>query len=379
MRRPPTPPRLDLAAAAGLFALGQWEAWTTTLGGSQPLRAVCLALVTAPVALRRTAPVAAIWIAATGLVVEGLAMDAMNSLAELLSALALSYAVARYAPVERAVRAIPPLALGLVVHRAASPGSRSATDVIFDVAFVTAAWSLGAAARARHLRAEEAELRAEQIEAGRAAAEREAALAERLRIARELHDIVAHALGVIAVQAGAAEAVMESDPGEARATVASIRERARDSVVEMRGVLGVLRQGENGREPQPTLHELPALVERARGAGLEVDLAIEGAERPLAPSVELSAFRIVQEALTNVTRHARAKRVSVRVRYEPHALGIEVADDGLGPDGDTRGSGLGLVGVRERATLLGGTFEAGPREGGGYALQAELPLNEAAW
>jgi signal transduction histidine kinase len=171
---------------------------------------------------------------------------------------------------------------------------------------------------------------------------------------------------------------MESDPDEARTTIASIRERARDSVVEMRGVLGVLRESENGRGPQPTLHELPALVERARGGGLEVELVIEGPERSLAPSVELSAYRIVQEALTNVTRHARATHVSVRLRFEPHSLAIEVTDDGRGPDGDTRGSGLGLVGVRERATLLGGTFEAGPREGGGYALRAELPLNEAA-
>jgi signal transduction histidine kinase len=378
MRRPPIPPPFDLALAAGLTALGQWEAWTTTLSGSQPLRAACVALVTVPVALRRTAPVTAMWIGASGLVIEGLAMDAMNSLAELLAGLALAYAVARYAPVERAVLAIPPLVLGIVVHRVASPGSRSAVDVIFDVVFVTAAWSIGAAARSRHLRAEQAELRAEQVEAGRAAAEREAALAERLRIARELHDIVAHALGVIAVQAGAAEAVMERDPDEARTTIASIRERARDSVVEMRGVLGVLRESENGRGPQPTLHELPALVERARAGGLEVELVIEGPERSLAPSVELSAYRIVQEALTNVTRHARATHVSVRLRFEPHSLAIEVTDDGRGPDGDTRGSGLGLVGVRERATLLGGTFEAGPREGGGYALRAELPLNEAA-
>lgn len=334
-------------------------------------------LITASVALRRRAPIAAAWILMLGMVGEGVSMDALNSLAELLSGLLIAYAVPRYEPVERAMWAVPALVLAIVVHRAASPGSQGVNDVIFDIAVVTMAWVLGAAARSRHLRAEEAERRAAEIERTRDLAEREAAADERVRIARELHDIVAHALGVIAVQAGAAEAVMESDPAQARETVASIRERARESVTEMRRVLGLLREDNtNGREPQPTLGDVEALVGHVRDSGLAVDLQVEGHPRPLAPGVELSAFRIVQEALTNVTKHARADSAHVRLCYGSRTLEIEVTDNGRGPNSDARESGYGLVGVRERVALLEGTLEAGPRETGGYSLRAQLPLTE---
>ena len=377
MRFRPRIPPFDLALSAAITALGQYEVWTTNTAGSHTLRAGCMLLITASVALRRRAPIAAAWILMLGMVGEGVSMDALNSLAELLSGLLIAYAVPRYEPVERAMWAVPALVLAIVVHRAASPGSQGVNDVIFDIAVVTMAWVLGAAARSRHLRAEEAERRAAEIERTRDLAEREAAADERVRIARELHDIVAHALGVIAVQAGAAEAVMESDPAQARETVASIRERARESVTEMRRVLGLLREDNtNGREPQPTLGDVEALVGHVRDSGLAVDLQVEGHPRPLAPGVELSAFRIVQEALTNVTKHARADSAHVRLCYGSRTLEIEVTDNGRGPNSDARESGYGLVGVRERVALLEGTLEAGPRETGGYSLRAQLPLTE---
>jgi signal transduction histidine kinase len=378
MRFRPRIPPFDLALAVALTVLGQYEVWVADNGGSYTLRVVCMLLTTGSVTLRRRAPIAAAWIFMLGMVGEGISMDALNSLAELLSGLLIAYAVPRYEPVERAMRAVPALVLAIVVHRAASPGSQGVNDVIFDIAVVTMAWVLGAAARSRHLRAEDAERRAEEVERTRDLAEREAAAEERVRIARELHDIVAHALGVIAVQAGAAEAVMESDPAQARETVASIRERARESVTEMRRVLGLLREDStNGREPQPTLDDVEALVGRVRGSGLDVDLQVEGQPRPLAPGVELSAFRIVQEALTNVTKHARADSAHVRLCYGSRTLEIEVIDDGRGPNSDAPESGYGLVGVRERVALLEGTLEAGPCESGGYRLRAELPLTEA--
>jgi signal transduction histidine kinase len=180
------------------------------------------------------------------------------------------------------------------------------------------------------------------------------------------------------VQAGAAEAVLESDPESARATVGSIRRTARESVTEMRRVLGLLRAGEaDGREPQPTLDGLDGLVERFRASGVDVSLVVEGRRRTLAPGLELSAYRIVQEALTNVTRHAQAQRAEVRIDYGPRALTLEVRDDGRGLQPGTS-PGHGLVGVRERVALLGGTFEAGSSPSGGYRLQAELPVGQEA-
>jgi signal transduction histidine kinase len=299
-------------------------------------------------------------------------MNALNSLAELLAGLLFAYSVPRYLPLERAVLGVPLLAIGIGVHRIASPGSE-AVDFIFDAAVVTAAWALGRAARRREERAEDLERRAAQLEREHAEAAREAAVAERLRIARELHDIVAHALGVVAVQAGAAEQVLASDPDRARATLGEIRSIAREAVVEMRRLLGVLRAAEHAElSPQPSLARLDELVEPVRNAGLDVDVRIEGTPRPLPPGVELSAFRILQEALTNVLKHARASRAEVVIRYERDALDLEVRDDGSGSsEGDP---GHGLVGVRERVALHHGLLEAGPRTDGGFGLHAVLPL-----
>jgi signal transduction histidine kinase len=341
---------VDLALAAGVAAIGQVEVWTTSVAGSQTQRAAWMLLATLPIALRRLAPVSAAWIFMVGMVGEGVSMDATNSLAQLIAALMLSYA--------------------------ASPGSRGVNDVVFDVVGVTAAWALGAAARSRQLRAEKAEQRVAEAERERDIAERAAMAAERVRIARELHDIVAHALGVIAVQAGAAEAVLDSDRARARETIAAIRREARESVTEMRRVLGLLRDADGeGREPQPSLADVESLADRFRASGFDVTLTVEGERRRLAPGVELSAFRIVQEALTNVTRHSDAERAHVRLRFAPRMLEIEVIDEGR-PRPGAAASGFGLIGLRERVALLAGTLQAGPRAEGGYRLRADLPLGE---
>jgi signal transduction histidine kinase len=298
----------------------------------------------------------------------------MNSLAELLAGLVMAYSAPRYLPLERAIRTVPAFVAGVGAHRLASPGSGIA-DLLFDIAFVTGAWALGYAARAREQRNLELEGRTTRLEAEHARAADEAAAAERLRIAGELHDIVAHALGVVAVQAGAAEQVLDADPERARATLGEIRATVREAVVEMRRLLGVLRAGEAERlSPQPSLAQLGELVERIRGTGLDVELVVEGATRPLPPGVELSAYRIVQEGLTNVVRHAGATRADVAVRYGDDAVAVEVRDDGKGPSANGAG-GHGLVGVRERVALHGGRLEAGALETGGYVLQATLPLH----
>jgi signal transduction histidine kinase len=199
---------------------------------------------------------------------------------------------------------------------------------------------------------------------------------ERARIARELHDVVAHGLSVIAIQADGAEAALDRDPELARRPLAVIRQSAEESLGEMRRLLGVLREDGAGSElaPQPGLSQLPGLVERARAAGVPVTLEVEGEPRPLPASLDLSAFRIVQEALTNVSKHAGGAPASVRVCWGDGTLGLRVLDAGTGRGVRVNGAGHGLVGMRERVKLHGGSLRTGARPDGGFEVSAELPL-----
>ena len=201
---------------------------------------------------------------------------------------------------------------------------------------------------------------------------RDAAADERARIARELHDVVGHSVSVMVVQAGAERRV--TDQESTRETLEQIEVSGRQALAELRRMLGVLRGGDApvDRSPAPDLEELDALVAGVRAAGLAVDVRREGTPVPLAPGLGLTAYRIVQEGLTNALKHADAARVEVVVRYAPSELGIEVLDDGSG--GAVNGSGHGLAGMRERVALYGGRIEAGPRREGGFGLRARLPL-----
>jgi len=207
-------------------------------------------------------------------------------------------------------------------------------------------------------------------------ATREAVAAERAAIARELHDVVAHHMSVMVVQAGAARAVGESDPAAASDALRQIETSGRTGLAEMRRLLGILKaEGDgDGRAPQPGLADLGELLDSMRATGLAVEAVVEGSTRPLPPGVDLSAYRIVQEALTNALRHAGGASARVLVRYEPAALELEIADDGLGPPDGPSTQGQGLIGMRERAQLFGGAFEAGPRPGGGFLVRARLPF-----
>jgi signal transduction histidine kinase len=206
-----------------------------------------------------------------------------------------------------------------------------------------------------------------------------AAMEERARIARELHDIVAHSLSMIAIQADTTRLTTEGLPEEGRGRVAAIGDTARGALTEMRRLLGVLRTDAGAlveHEPQPRLDRLDELVDAARSAGGRVQLTISGQVRPVPPGVDLSAYRIVQEALTNALRHAAGAAVEVRLGYEPDRLRIQVCDDG--PGRREGHEGHGLLGMRERVALLGGTLHVGPGAvGGGVTVEADLPLPEA--
>jgi len=222
--------------------------------------------------------------------------------------------------------------------------------------------------------------RRRRIVRDREVATREAVAAERAAIARELHDVVAHHMSVMVVQAGAARAVGATDPAATAEALRQIEASGRTGLAEMRRLLEVLKAEEdgNGRAPQPGLARLGELLDAMRASGLPVEAVVEATPRALSPGVDLSAYRIVQEALTNSLRHAGGASARVVVRYEPDALELEIADDGPGPPQDPGASGgHGLIGMRERVQLFGGELEAGPRQGGGFLVRARLPSEPA--
>ena len=238
----------------------------------------------------------------------------------------------------------------------------------------TAAWLVACAAIVELVKSRRE--RAVEFRRTRAEESRRRAGEQRMAIARELHDVLAHHISLISVQAGVALHLMDEQPEQARTALTAIRQASRESLGELRSVLELLRHGEEGapRAPAPGLEALDALVERTSAAGLPVTVEVTGAARPLPAAVGLAAYRIVQEALTNVTRHAgRPVTATVRLDYAPDQLTVEVTDDGPGAE-DASGTGSGLLGMAERAAALGGQLDAGPRPGGGFRVAARLPV-----
>lgn len=256
--------------------------------------------------------------------------------------------------------------------------------------FFVAAWILGDAAHDGRQREQLLAERNRELQIQRAENARRAVLDERLRIARELHDVVAHSVSLIGIQAGAARRTLRRDPDVAEEALGGIERTSREAVGELQQLLGVLRDERPGRdrdltrEPQPGVDRLGALVEQTSAAGVHTDLTFIGQRRDLPSGLEVSAYRIVQEALTNTLRHARARKAEVLVRYEGDALEVEVLDDGRGPADPQRSHGRprssgghGLLGMCERVSLHGGELETGARAGGGYRVWARLPAEPA--
>jgi signal transduction histidine kinase len=277
------------------------------------------------------------------------------------------------------------IALGI----ADAPVMDETSQIVNVLASHAAAWALGVAMRNRRAagdaRVREADERAEAERQGAARVLAE----ERLRIAQELHDVLTHSMSVIAVQAGVGAHVLDERPEEARAALEAISTTSRGTLTEMRRLLGVLRDSDGGKShaPLPGLADLPRLVEDVRAAGVPATLHIEGKAGCVNTGIELSAYRVVQEALTNVIKHAGSpSRVDVTVRYLPGSLAIEIVDDGRGlaarsnngEPGNALGdsTGHGLVGMRERVDLWGGELSVGPVPGGGYRVRALLPSGE---
>ena len=327
------------------------------------------------VAWRRRAPLVAVSVASVGAAAQALLTDAAPApLTPIVGVGVVVYSVAAHG--ERR----PALAGGAIALMAAwiATGREHAStvaDYIYITALVGAVWLAGLALRGWRLRAAALQDRTVVLEREREERARAAVAEERERIARELHDVIAHCVSLIIVQAGAERRVLPAANTTTRETLRSIEQTGRQALVEMRRLVEMLdrRDATLGLAPQPSVEQLGQLVAQVRDAGLPVELRVEGEPRPLAPGVDLSAYRIVQEGLTNALKHAGPARAVVTVRYGRGDIDIDVADDG-GGTASSDGGGHGLVGMRERAALFGGTLQAGPRAEGGYALHATLPL-----
>jgi len=253
--------------------------------------------------------------------------------------------------------------------------NHAAGEFLFVPMLFGIAWLAGFALRERAAQAEAAEARAAGAEREREENARRAVFEERVRIARELHDVVAHHVSMMGVQAGAARVVIDQDVGKAKDALSAIESSSRQAVAELHRLLGFLRQAGDHDDlaPQPGLSQLPSLAASMRESDLAVEVSVEGEARSLPPTVDVSAYRIVQEALTNTIKHSAASRADVHLRYWPDELEVEIVDDGRpnGPSSSGPG-GLGLIGMRERAALHGGQLSAGPAAGGGFAVRAKL-------
>ena len=377
---------LDILLAAALSGAALYEIWVAPfpsdmgIPGPRLENTVIFVFVGLALVLRRRVPIATLFaIVAAVLIQREVFLSQSVDQAPIESFLALLvafYSAAAYAEPRRA--AIGGALAGAAIIATDLPyliAGNPRQDTVPSWIFMTTLWLAGWAFRRRRTQAVRLEDRAARLEREREERARVAVAEERARISRELHDVVAHSVSVIVVQAQAAQRLIDGEQQEARRALGSIETSGRQALVELRRMLGILRRTgeESALAPQPGLRQLNALVEQVRESGLPVELSIEGAAKSLPPGVDLSAYRIVQEALTNTLKHAGPAGARVAVRYRDDEIELEVVDDGTGT-GEGGGAGHGLIGMRERAVLYGGTLESGKREVGGYFIRARLPL-----
>ena len=363
---------VDLLLALALALLSLLEIWwpggfvgTGRIEGEWAVLVPAALAMTLPLALRRRHPLAVALVVFGAAAFEELLTTPPEGLSTILALLVAAYSLGAYAEgVATTAGLVCVLALSLTF-------GGSASDAAFVLVLIGAAWGAGTIVRRQRLLL--AALARAQV-----ARERAAVADERARLARELHDVVAHSVSTMVVQAEAGESLFEHDPDAAREAFASIAGSGRQALSELRRMLGLLRShdGETPLAPQPGLSELQSLVDQMRGVGLPVELAVEGEPLALPAGVDLSAFRIVQEALTNTLKHAGPARALVTVRYGVDHVELQVADDGRGGESN-RHSGHGIAGMRERVRLFGGTLEAGNGDSGGFVVRARLPVGAA--
>ena len=368
----------DWLLAAVLAVSSEYEIWVRPLPADQavttgrPAAAGLFVLVTLPLAWRRRAPVAVLFTVIAAAVCAAFAIrPSQGPVASWIAAIVVFYSVAANCAERRALLAGGiGLAVPAIFIAAGHPGNLAPGSL----ALLAVAWLAGRYLRQRRSQFSSLQDRAERAEQEREAQARAAVTSERGRIARELHDIVAHSVSVMVIQAQAGQRLI-GEAAQARTAFRSIEASGREALVELRRLLAILRTADDQLAigPQPGLGSLDSLIDQVREAGLPVAVRVEGQQVPLPPGVDLSAYRILQEALTNTIKHAGPATAEVVLRYAPAALELEITDTGTAT---APGTGHGLIGMRERITLLGGDLDTGP-SAGGYQVRARLPLTAA--
>ncbi len=355
----------------------QIEVWFATYGTHRPLLSLFGLVATVPLAFRCTRPLAAYtatWLGIFGMVTLSPNFNDQSVFIVVVFVFAL-YSLGANARGRQAwgAAALIPFAITAFVTDDGDPFHFA--DIVFGALIIGGPWLAGLMIRLRRQSERSLTLRTVELERDQNERARAAVAEERARIARELHDVVAHAISVVVVQARGGRKVLDSDVDASRTAFDSIERTGEQALGEMRRLLGMLRDDgdeEQTRAPQPSLARVEALAEEMRASGLPVEVAIGGVPNGIPPGVDVSGYRIVQEALTNVLKHAGPTVARVGVRYSSHAVEITVADDGRG--GLTgAGTGNGLLGIRERVAVVGGEVEAGPQPDGGYVVRARLP------
>lgn len=385
---------VDGVMAIGLTALGWAQVWAVTYFRPDfPQRAMplfrqpptpmwlVLALIAGtflPLTLRRRIP----WLA---LLLSGSFALTYQALPSTRAFVALGPMVALYTLTSRASRrqtGLVALLSGTVVLAASIlvfTDVRWVTEAVGTFALLATATFLGDMARSRREYVAQVEARAAEAERTREEEARRRVDEERLRIARDVHDVVAHSLSIVAVQAAAADTLVASEPERARESIANIRSTSRQALSELRSMLDVLRTGETDAplEPAVGLSHLDALIAHVAKAGVSVSADLTGEVSTVPAHVSVSAYRVIQEALTNVLRHAQASSATVVVRVTPTEVDVDIIDDGIGSAATDSGQGHGVSGMRERVETLGGRFDAGARDGSGYRVHATLPVGRS--
>ena len=374
---------VDVALAGVVGALGLAEIWVpfpSVLGeGSRVLTSAVVVATAGLLVFRRRWPLpVAVGALSVWPVVFAISPVLVLFFGQFVPMTVAVFSVARYAPNDRqrwyggAAAAAALVFMDLRVDVLQDP-----SEIAFHWGVFLIAFTFGSGLRRSEERARESMRRAVEAELSKAASAEAAVAEERARIARELHDVVAHALSVMVVQAGAAEQMVD-DPDYVRAALDRIRHTGTSTLAEMRRLVTMLREDDapGALAPQPSIAHVETLIEDARRSGLEVTFEVEGEQRALPAGLDLAAYRIVQEALTNVRRHASASRAAVRLVYGAENIEIEVTDDGrAGSTAEPASGGHGLIGMRERAGLYGGSVLAAPRTEGGFMVRATLPVS----
>jgi signal transduction histidine kinase len=371
----------DVALAAALTVFAQLDL-RLDLDNSTPFGppwavAVCTLVATGALAFRRRAPLAtALTVAAAVAGPELFTVLTISLWGDFVPMLVAAYSVARHADRQRAAAGVLAIAAAVVVVLLRVPSIGAKENIPFAFVPLVLVTVAGRALRRRQRTHTALSLHASRLAEDQEAWVRDAVAAERARIARELHDVVAHCVSVMVIQAGAAEDLLDRDPDAARQPLRAVQDTGQEAVTELGRMLGLLRGDATPDQlgPQPGVAQLPELVAQVRNAGLAVEYDVEGTPHDLPPGVDVALYRLTQEALTNVLKHARGARATVVLRYSEVAVELGVDDDGRGTPAGA-GLGHGLIGMRERVALYGGTLAAGPREGGGFAVHAVLPLD----